>query len=125
MFRAGCSRLGSAAAFEPATQIVEIDRLLLRAEQLFAQRHHILTRELRASLASRFRDGIGASHLLGWVMLAAALCLIIPPLLSAALFIPFWAWWLRSRIGGISGDGHGAGIELVESGLLLALVLAR
>ena len=80
---------------------------------------------LHQGLASRFRDGIGASHLLGWVMLAAALCLIIPPLLSAALFIPFWAWWLRSRIGGISGDGHGAGIELVESGLLLALVLAR
>lgn len=80
---------------------------------------------LHQGLASRFRDGIGASHLLGWVMLAAALCLIIPPLLSAALFIPFWAWWLRSRIGGISGDGHGAGIELVESGLLFALVLAR
>lgn len=80
---------------------------------------------LHQGLASRFRDGIGASHLLGWVMLAAALCLMIPPLLSAALFIPLWAWWLRSRIGGISGDGHGAGIELVESGLLLALVLAR
>ena len=80
---------------------------------------------LHQGLASRFRDGIGASHLLGWVMLAAALCLMIPPLLSAALFIPLWAWWLRSRIGGISGDGHGAGIELVESGLLFALVLAR
>ncbi|MCK0529962.1 adenosylcobinamide-GDP ribazoletransferase [Sphingobium agri] len=80
---------------------------------------------LHQGLASRFRDGIGASHLLGWTVLAAALCLMIPPLLSAALFIPLWAWWLRSRIGGISGDGHGAGIELVESGLLFALVLAR
>jgi adenosylcobinamide-GDP ribazoletransferase len=33
-----------------------------------------------------------------------------------------WRWWLRSRIGGISGDGHGAGIELVESATLAALV---
>jgi adenosylcobinamide-GDP ribazoletransferase len=33
-----------------------------------------------------------------------------------------WAAWLRRRIGGISGDGHGAGIELVESGLMLAIL---
>ena len=80
---------------------------------------------LHQGLASQFRDGIGVRHLLGWAALAAALCLVIPALLAAALLIPLWAWWLHSRIGGISGDGHGAGIELVESGLLAALVLVR
>jgi adenosylcobinamide-GDP ribazoletransferase len=32
---------------------------------------------------------------------------------------------LRRRIGGISGDGHGAGIELVETAVLAALVFMR
>ena len=79
---------------------------------------------LHAGLASRFRESISPVHLLGWMMLAVANCLIIPALLSAAILVPLWGWWLRSRIGGISGDGHGAGIELIESGLLAALVLA-
>lgn len=80
---------------------------------------------LHEGLASRFRESISPAHLLGWTMLALAFCLIIPALLSAAILVPLWGWWLRSRIGGISGDGHGAGIELIESGLLAALVLAR
>ncbi len=79
---------------------------------------------LHQGLASRFREGIGAVHLVGWATLAAALCFFVPALMSAALFILLWGLWLRSRIGGISGDGHGAGIELVESGLLAVLVLA-
>lgn len=80
---------------------------------------------LHEGLASRFREGVSPLHLLGWAIVAAALCFILPALLSAAVLIPLWAWWLRSRIGGISGDGHGAGIELVESALLAALVLAQ
>jgi adenosylcobinamide-GDP ribazoletransferase len=34
-------------------------------------------------------------------------------------------WWIARRIGGISGDGHGAGIELTETALLLAMVAWR
>jgi adenosylcobinamide-GDP ribazoletransferase len=37
----------------------------------------------------------------------------------AALYALYW----RRRLGGITGDGHGAGIELQESLLLAALVL--
>lgn len=80
---------------------------------------------LHEGLASRFRHGVKRAHLLAWSALAVAACVMLPALASAALFIPLWAWWLRSRIGGISGDGHGAGIELVESALLAALVLTR
>lgn len=36
--------------------------------------------------------------------------------------IMLWGLWLRRRIGGISGDGHGAGIEVVETALLVTLV---
>lgn len=80
---------------------------------------------LHDGLASRFRQGVKRAHLIVWSALALASCVMLPALASAALLIPFWAWWLRSRIGGVSGDGHGAGIELVESALLAALVLAR
>jgi adenosylcobinamide-GDP ribazoletransferase len=34
-------------------------------------------------------------------------------------------WWVARRIGGISGDGHGAGIELTETALLLGLLCWR
>jgi adenosylcobinamide-GDP ribazoletransferase len=50
----------------------------------------------------------------------------LDPALRAALpAFALWHWWLRRRIGGISGDGHGAGIELVETALLIALVATR
>lgn len=80
---------------------------------------------LHEGLASRFRDGASPAHLLAWSALALLPCLLLPAFASAALLIPLWAWWLRSRIGGISGDGHGAGIELIESALLALLVFAR
>ena len=80
---------------------------------------------LHEGLGSRFREGVKPVQLLGWSGLALTFCLLQPALLTAALLIPLWTWWLRSRIGGISGDGHGAGIELVESALLAALVLLR
>jgi adenosylcobinamide-GDP ribazoletransferase len=42
-------------------------------------------------------------------------------LLATVPAIALWRRWILRRIGGISGDGMGAGIELVESLLLLAL----
>jgi len=48
-----------------------------------------------------------------------------PALVAALLLVPAWGWWLKRRIGGISGDGHGAGIELVETGLLFAVACLR
>lgn len=56
----------------------------------------------------------------GAAMLAAA-AVAAPALLAAVPLIAGRAYWLRWRLGGVNGDAHGAGIELVEVGLLLAL----
>lgn len=79
------------------------------------------------------RPGIGAAvkgaarmlDLAGWGAVLAGAAVAVPALAVAPVLIAGWGLWLRRRIGGITGDGHGAGIELVETGLLLALVLVR
>ncbi len=77
---------------------------------------------LHDGLAARFRTAVRPVDIAGWLAILAAACLAAPALLAAPLLVAGWGWRLRRTIGGISGDGHGAGIELVESGLLLALV---
>jgi adenosylcobinamide-GDP ribazoletransferase len=50
----------------------------------------------------------------------------MPALFCTVPLIALWGWWVWTRIGGISGDSHGAGIELLESGLLFStLALVR
>jgi adenosylcobinamide-GDP ribazoletransferase len=51
-------------------------------------------------------------------------CLLFPPLLAAPPLILAWRAYLLKRLGGMSGDALGAGVEWLESGLLLALVSA-
>ena len=76
-------------------------------------------------------NGLGASitgatrgqDMGGWLLLLfgvaiAAPALLAGPLLIGALYVVF-----KRRLGGVSGDVHGAGIELVESGLLLVLAM--
>lgn len=76
-------------------------------------------------------EGMGTSFRAGAEWQVAALWLLVlgaaglytaPPVLAGLLAIPAWALWLRRRIGGISGDGHGAGIEITESALLAGWV---
>ena len=78
---------------------------------------------LHDGLASRFRAVVRPSDLAIWLVLLTASAWFAPAILVAPILIAGWVWWLRQRIGGISGDGHGAGIELVETGLLLALLV--
>lgn len=80
---------------------------------------------LHEGLASRFRHAIRPADLIVWaVLLAFAAAIAAPALIAAPLLIAAWGWRVRRSLGGICGDGHGAGIELVETGLLLALVIA-
>lgn len=79
---------------------------------------------LHDGLGARFRGAIRPLDLTLW---AAALLLaawFTPPLLAMLAFIPLWGWWIIRRIGGISGDGLGAGVELAETALLFALIVA-
>lgn len=78
---------------------------------------------LHEGLGTRFRAGAAWWQVAAWGA-AFALALPVAPGLAVVLAaIPLWGLWLRARIGGVSGDGHGAGIELVESALLCALVV--
>jgi adenosylcobinamide-GDP ribazoletransferase len=78
---------------------------------------------LHAGLGTLFRPGLRVWHVVAWGAVALPACWFAPALLVAAPAFGLWASWISLRIGGISGDGHGAGIELVESTMLAALVL--
>lgn len=79
---------------------------------------------LHAGLAARFREATRPMHVALWVAPLLAAIWFVPALALAPMLIAAWGIWLRDRIGGISGDGHGAGIELVESLLLAAALVA-
>jgi len=82
--------------------------------------------DLHAGLGSRFRNAVRPVDFLIWSLAFVAAVWTSPSLLTAPLVFLLWGWWLTRRIGGISGDGHGAGIEIGESTLLAAaLVLAH
>jgi adenosylcobinamide-GDP ribazoletransferase len=76
--------------------------------------------QLHEGLGARFAYAVRLQDIIGWVAILIGVAVWVPALLIAMPLIPLWGLWLRSRLGGISGDGHGAGIELVETGLLLA-----
>lgn len=79
---------------------------------------------LHKGLGTLFGRGIRRRDVAVWAVPLLAISLTVAPALLIAPLIAFgWGCWLRTRIGGISGDGHGAGIELLETALLLALVV--
>lgn len=78
---------------------------------------------LREGLGSAVAGAVRPRDVAGWALVLAAAVALVPPLAVVPLLIAAWWWWLKARIGGVSGDCHGAGIELVETGLLLALVV--
>lgn len=79
---------------------------------------------LHQGLAARFRSAIGPIDLAIWAAALAAAAWFTPALLITLLLVLWWGWHVRRALGGISGDGHGAGIELIETGLLLSLTIA-
>jgi adenosylcobinamide-GDP ribazoletransferase len=80
---------------------------------------------LHAGLAARFISVVRTRDIIGWAALLAASALVAPALLATPLFIAAWGYWLHRNLGGVSGDCHGAGIELVETALLLTLLITR
>lgn len=76
---------------------------------------------LHDGLGTRFAAAMRWHHVGIWAAVAAACAYWLPALALAIPAIWLWAAWVRSRLGGISGDSHGAGIEIVEAVLLLAV----
>jgi adenosylcobinamide-GDP ribazoletransferase len=78
---------------------------------------------LHAGLGAQFRQGVAPRHLVAWIVALTASTPVYPAIIAAPVLILLWSLWLKRHVGGISGDCHGAGIELVETGLLLAALL--
>jgi adenosylcobinamide-GDP ribazoletransferase len=78
---------------------------------------------LGEGLGQRLADGIdGRVIVLHGVVLVAASAMMAPALICALVIVPALAfYWLR-RVGGITGDCHGASIEVMETLLLVLLV---
>jgi len=76
--------------------------------------------DLHAGLGSKFRGAVRPVDLLLWALALGTAAIWSRPLLAAPFVLILCGWWLHRAIGGISGDGHGAGIEASESVLLFA-----
>ena len=79
---------------------------------------------LKAGHGERFAWRLHA----GWIAVWTALLLIgsaviSPALCLAPLVIAAWGAWLKVRLGGMTGDCLGAGVEVTEAALLLILAL--
>ncbi len=77
---------------------------------------------LASGLAERCSGSVRRLHLAigGALILCAAPA--APWLPGSLLLIGAWWFYLKKRVGGVTGDCHGAGIELVETGLLILAV---
>lgn len=79
---------------------------------------------LRAEgLGAQIADAARGRDIIGWLALLAATSVLLPALLAMLPIVLKLGWWFRRRLGGVSGDVHGAGIELTEVALLLAFAV--
>lgn len=75
-------------------------------------------------MGERFSWQLRPSAMWMWAVVLAAISVVFAwPLLLALLLVPLVAVWWKRKLGGISGDGLGASVEVVETLLLLALVV--
>jgi len=80
---------------------------------------------LKGGRAQTLATGLPLASIVLWSLLLLAIsALVAPALLLAPLAILGWGMWLRVRVGGVSGDCLGAGVEIVELLLLAALMLS-
>lgn len=77
---------------------------------------------LHDGLGARFADVVRSRDIALWALALLPCGWFLPGLLVGPVLMLLWAGWLRRTIGGLSGDGHGAGIEIMESGLMLAVL---
>ncbi|MEQ1533317.1 MAG: adenosylcobinamide-GDP ribazoletransferase [Sideroxydans sp.] len=78
---------------------------------------------LKAGLGERFGWQISTASIIVWGLLLLGCSLIAPVLWAVPLLVLAWRQFLLHRIGGMTGDLLGAGVEAVESAALMLLVL--
>lgn len=80
---------------------------------------------LSQGMAERFTWQIPKQARMLWlILLGAASVYLAPVLIISPLLVWLYRHWLMKTLGGVSGDCLGAGVELVELGLLLGLAFA-
>jgi adenosylcobinamide-GDP ribazoletransferase len=77
---------------------------------------------LEPGMGERFAWALSTRTILLWGLVLLAASLNTPALLLAPLVLSAWAWFLLRRIGGMSGDMLGAGIEVCETVMLLIVL---
>lgn len=77
---------------------------------------------LKPGLGATLAGAVRVRDLAGWGALLIAAGALQPALLTALPLMGLYGWWLKRRLGGINGDAHGAGVELIETGLLVMVV---
>jgi len=80
---------------------------------------------LHPGLGARFVHAVGTWHIALWAAVLGVCALVVPAMSATVPLIALWGLWLKRKLGGVSGDCHGAGIELVETGLLVAVLILR
>ncbi len=79
---------------------------------------------LKAGQGERFAWEISVAWIGVWtVSLLAASFAVAPALCAAPLILAAWGLWLQARLGGMTGDCLGAGVEVTETALLLLLAV--
>ncbi len=79
---------------------------------------------LKSGHGEQFAWQISIAWIACWSLLLLAASLAFAPVLCAApLVIVAWGAWLKARLGGMTGDCLGAGVEITETALLLLVAL--
>jgi adenosylcobinamide-GDP ribazoletransferase len=76
-------------------------------------------------LGAMLAGAVRRRDLIGWAAVLAGGCWVAPPLLAAPAALVLIGGWFRHRLVGVTGDAHGAGIEVAETALLLAAVCVQ
>jgi adenosylcobinamide-GDP ribazoletransferase len=75
---------------------------------------------LKSGQGERFAWRISIGWIVFWTLALLAASFALSPVLCAApLVIAAWGAWLKVRLGGMTGDCLGAGVEVAETALLL------
>jgi adenosylcobinamide-GDP ribazoletransferase len=79
---------------------------------------------LKPGMGERLRGQIQSRAIWLWGAVLIGLSLCFPVLCGVPLLVLLWRQFLLRRLGGMTGDLLGAGVELVESAALLLLLIA-